>query len=132
VWKKRKIRGLSGFIVVPAAMQLVVCAMGIIVAISDFINYDEIHKKLVAVGAGNYLSKSFILVTFIALVATMISLYMILKRKAMGIYILIAASIVNCLYDIITTGFNISYVESLILPAIIIIFIYRQKEMFGF
>ncbi|EOT2958266.1 hypothetical protein QTJ04_02380 [Clostridium perfringens] len=72
---------------------------------------------------------------FIRLVATLLNILgiiLILRKKAIGLYIYLLITAANIIYSIIMNGFMISsLIGSLILPVLMTFFVYRKKELFG-
>lgn len=66
--------------------------------------------------------------TFIMLVGVIL----ILCKNEIGIYMFFGAEILSVIYSVITMGFNVSEVFSLIFPALYAYFIYKKRELFGF
>ena len=72
---------------------------------------------------------------FIRLVATLLNILgiiLILRKKAIGLYIYLLLTAANIIYSIIMNGFMIStLIGTLILPILMTFFVYRKKELFG-
>ncbi len=72
---------------------------------------------------------------FIRLVAALLNILgiiLILRKKAIGLYIYLLLTAANIIYSIIMNGFMIStLIGTLILPILMTFFVYRKRELFG-
>ncbi|HAT4338096.1 TPA: hypothetical protein I9094_000285 [Clostridium perfringens] len=73
-----------------------------------------------------------IFIRFVATLLNILGIILILRKKAIGLYIYLLITAANIIYSIIMNGFMISsLIGSLILPVLMTFFVYRKKELFG-
>ncbi|MEK6264435.1 MAG: hypothetical protein N2B06_06655 [Clostridium sp.] len=60
-----------------------------------------------------------------------ISIILILIKKELGVYIYFTASVATIVYSIVSNGFKLIMLTSLIMPVLMAIFIWKKKEVFG-
>ncbi len=78
------------------------------------------------------ISRITIFIRLVATVLNILGIILILRKKAIGLYIYLLITAANIIYSIIMNGFIISsLIGSLILPVLMTFFVYRKKELFG-
>ncbi|HAT4306547.1 TPA: hypothetical protein I9080_000298 [Clostridium perfringens] len=78
------------------------------------------------------ISRITIFIRLVATVLNILGIILILRKKAIGLYIYLLITAANIIYSIIMNGFMISsLIGSLILPVLMTFFVYRKKELFG-
>jgi hypothetical protein len=102
--------------------------------IMSFSKIDELNE------ANNAMSKAFQLPEITRLSLTIglvfsiifiISIVLILIKKELGVYIYFTASVVSIVYSIVSNGFKLMMLTSLIMPVLMGIFIWKKREVFG-
>lgn len=78
------------------------------------------------------LSTNHIIVSLVLTLILSAAVILILLKKASGIYAYFICSIINIIYSIVLNGFKWTSILSVILPILMLIFITRKKEVFGF
>lgn len=73
-----------------------------------------------------------IIIGLVSIILVLLGIILILRKKAIGLYIYLLITTANIIYSIIMNGFMISsLIVSLILPILMTFFVYRKKELFG-
>ncbi|WP_415324500.1 hypothetical protein [Clostridium perfringens] len=73
-----------------------------------------------------------IIIGLVSIILDLLGIILILRKKAIGLYIYLLVTAANIIYSIIMNGFMISsLIGSLILPILMTFFVYRKKELFG-
>ena len=73
-----------------------------------------------------------IIIGLVSIILDLLGIILILRKKAIGLYIQLLVTAANIIYSIIMNGFMISsLIGSLILPVLMTFFVYRKKELFG-
>ena len=68
----------------------------------------------------------------VATLLNILGIILILRKKAIGLYIYLLLTAANIIYSIIMNGFMIStLIGTLILPILMTFFVYRKRELFG-
>lgn len=62
----------------------------------------------------------------------LISIILILLKKALGIYLYYLLFLANLIYSIVLKGFNKFLIFSIIFPALFGYFLYKKKHLYGF
>ncbi|WP_300349395.1 hypothetical protein [Clostridium sp.] len=79
------------------------------------------------------LNKSIIVIGLISATILLISVILILMKKALGIYLYYLLFLANLIYSTVLHGFNIkSLIISIIFPALFGYFLYKKKHLYGF
>ena len=72
-----------------------------------------------------------IIIGLVSIILDLLGIILILRKKAIGLYIYLLITAANIIYSIIINGFMISsLIGSLILPVLMTFFVYRKKELF--
>lgn len=91
--------------------------------------YKQIGVPLEQLG----LNTTVIIISLISSTISLISIILILMKKALGIYIYYLLFIANLIYSIVLFGFSVkSLILSIIFPALFGFFLYKKKHLYGF
>ena len=94
---------------------------------------DKIPELQQMEAAGMTLSNLQMSISIVTSIIMFISIILILRRKALGVYGYFTIQMINIIYPIILNGFYISIlISSLIFPILMGICIYRKRHIFGF
>jgi hypothetical protein len=74
---------------------------------------------------------SALIISLVVTLITILSIILILMKKELGIYIYFIAQVAAIVYSIVSTGFKPVILVSLIIPALMGIFIWQKKEVFA-
>lgn len=78
------------------------------------------------------LNTATIIVSLVSILLTLLGIILILRRKAIGLYIYLLITAANIIYSIVLNGLAIySLIGSLILPLLMTFFVYKKKDLFG-
>lgn len=73
-----------------------------------------------------------IIIGLVAIILDLLGIILILRKKAIGLYIYLLVTAANIIYSIVINGISIfSLIGSLILPLLMTFFVYKKKELFG-
>ncbi|MDZ5252450.1 hypothetical protein [Clostridium sp. LIBA-8841] len=73
-----------------------------------------------------------IIIGLVAIILDLLGIILILRKKAIGLYIYLLVTAANIIYSIVLNGISIfSLIGSLILPLLMTFFVYKKKELFG-
>lgn len=73
-----------------------------------------------------------IIIGLVATILDLLGIILILRKKAIGLYIYLLVTAANIIYSIVMVGFSIStLISALILPLLMTFFVYKKKELFG-
>ena len=73
---------------------------------------------------------SALIISSVVTLITILSIVLILMKKELGVYIYFIAQVAAIVYSIVSTGFKPIILLSLIVPALMGIFIWKKKEVF--
>ena len=59
-----------------------------------------------------------------------ISVILILCKKSIGAFLFIGIEVLSLIYKVITAGFNIGLLILLVFPALMLLFLYRKKDIY--
>lgn len=122
----------SGIIAV-AVIELIFSAMGIVGLIITMSMKDMIYQQLQAAGQSIAMpTTNQLIVSAVLSVFLIIAIILILMRKETGVYAYFTIEIISIVYSILINGFKYTVLLSLILPALMAVFIVKKKEVFGF
>lgn len=76
-------------------------------------------------------STGLIVGSIIAYIVIIIGAIMLLKKNKVGLYLYIAAYIVTFVLGIISSGLSLFSIVGLILPVLMVVFVMKDKELFG-
>ncbi|MDP4177785.1 MAG: hypothetical protein Q8900_05510 [Bacillota bacterium] len=71
-----------------------------------------------------------IIITIVLSLLIVVSVSLILSKKAAGIYMYFTCIIIDIIYSIVKSGFSLTIISSLILPILMAVFINMDKEVF--
>lgn len=118
-----------------AIIQFVLSGFGILFLGLGLLFKDAINAQLKSMGNhpipdGGQIS---IIISFIFMVLAIIGLILILRKKAIGIYLYFAVQVLDKIFGAITQGVNIiGLIVGLILPVLMAIFVYKKRALYGF
>lgn len=118
-----------------AIIQFVLSGFGILFLGLGLLFKDAINAQLKSMGNetipdGGQIS---IIISFIFMVLSIVGLILILRKKAIGIYLYFAAEVLQRIFGAITQGVNIiGLIVGLILPVLMAIFVYKKRALYGF
>lgn len=73
-----------------------------------------------------------IIIGLVSIIVALLGIILILRKKAIGLYIYLLVTAANIIYSIVMNGISIfSLIGALILPILMTFFIYKKKELFG-
>lgn len=122
----------SGIIAV-AVIELIFSVLSIIGVIITMSMKDLIYQQLQAAGQNIPMPTTNQLIVSAVLSAVLIlAIILILMKKETGVYAYFTTEIISIVYSIIINGFKYTVLLSLILPALMAVFIVKKKEVFGF
>lgn len=127
---------LGGGIKAVSIIQIVLDSLGIISYLLFIAFKDQLIEIVKNAGqntaAISSITTSRIAISLIFAAIIIISLVLILKRKAAGVFLYFASTIISIVLNIILSGFNVvSLIFSLIFPVIMAILISNKKQVFG-
>lgn len=74
-----------------------------------------------------------IIIGLISAIISLISIILILMKKALGIYIYYLLFLANLIYSTVLNGFSIQgFILTIIFPALFAFFLYKKKHLYGF
>lgn len=124
---------LGGGILTISIIQLVINALAIIGFIPLIFARDMMAEQLKALGSDIPIPTTSETIISLVLVLLLITgIILILCKKAAGVYIYFTVVVLNLIYPIVMGSFKLTSLTGLILPALMAIFIYLKKEIFGF
>lgn len=100
-----------------------------VLVLKDTINEAAAKSNLTNVNIELSTVDVFLSILFIIVLFT--SLILILRKKAIGVYMYFGYVVVNLIYSIIVNGFGFSTITSLVLPTLMGICISKRKHIFG-
>ncbi|MBB6713818.1 hypothetical protein [Clostridium gasigenes] len=130
-----KEKKLGGGILTCTIINLVLYGFGIVGLLISLLGKDFIEQTLTQSGQTDALAQLSTLNIVFSLVITsllLISSILILCKKKIGVYSFFTLVVLNIIYGIITTGFKPLSLIGLILPALLGLFIYKRRSIFGF
>ncbi|MCB2354906.1 hypothetical protein [Clostridium estertheticum] len=107
-------------------IQLVFSGFGLIGFIMILLMKDTIKTA-----GGPEVTTSYLIISLVLLIITTIGIILILMKKELGIYIYFIAEVASIVYSIVINGFKPLDILSLIIPALMGIFIWKKKEIFS-
>ncbi|MBX4270319.1 hypothetical protein [Clostridium estertheticum] len=107
-------------------IQLVFSGFGLIGFIMIILMKDTIKTA-----GGPAITTSYLIISLVLLIITTIGIILILMKKELGIYIYFIAEVASIVYSIVINGFKPLDILSLIIPALMGIFIWKKKEIFS-
>lgn len=102
----------------------------ILALIINLIAKDEISSILAEEGIAVEITTAQLVIGLIISLIILVSIILILAKKPIGAYLLIAIEIVSLIFNIISGEFTIFSVIGLIIPGLMIFFLYRKKEIY--
>lgn len=118
-----------------AIIQFVLSGFGILFLGLGLLFKDAINAQLKSMGNetipdGGQIS---IIISFIFTVLSIVGLILILRKKAIGIYLYFAVEVLERIFGAITQDVNIiGLIVGLILPVLMAIFVYKKRALYGF
>lgn len=91
---------------------------------------DEISKNLQLMGISSEVNTVQILISLVISLIITIAVILILFKKPIGAYLFIGIEILSFIYGSISSGVNIFSFILLIFPALMILFIYKKKDIY--
>ncbi|MBU3171472.1 hypothetical protein [Clostridium estertheticum] len=88
-------------------------------------------KDTIKTAGGPAVTTSYLIISLVLLIITTIGIILILMKKELGIYIYFIAEVASIVYSIVNNGFKPLDILSLIIPALMGIFIWKKKEIFS-
>lgn len=122
---------LGGGIMAVTIILLVFSAFSLITSVAVLLNRDFFVKSYKTMKL-TLPSANIFLISAIITVALIISLVLILCKKALGVYAYFTVVIINFISNIVINGFKLSLLANLIFPILLLILILQKKEVFGF
>lgn len=130
---KEKNMKLGGGIITVSIIYLLSSVFGLFRSISNFSKLDEINAAAAQFGVPQT-TKSMMILSIVLSIAIIISVSLILFKKAIGVYGFVGVTILNVISSVITNGVNILTIIvvliGLILPVLLIYFIYKKKHIY--
>lgn len=130
--KKKK---LGAGIIVLSVLIIIGQLFSLITLPFNLANLDETNNFLISMGMGNYtVTRGEYIFSAIIAAIILIAVILILFKKGIGVYIFTGIQVVSIFYSIITKGLSVSILIgiliSLILPGLLLYFIYSKKEIY--
>lgn len=123
--------GLGLGLILLSGYFLLLTAYSIFASIMQLMNLEEYNKFILEQGYSQVeITSSQVIVSLAIGVVLLISIILILLKKVIGVYLFVGVQIVNIIASIIINGFNIKLIFGLILPGLLVYFIYRKKEIY--
>lgn len=109
-------------------------AFSIIGTIMSLLFKDAINEQMMALGEGAVpqVSQMEIIIGLVFTILMLVSVILILRRKAVGVYCYFGTIILRVIFSLITVESKLGILFILILPVLMAIFIYIKKEVYGF
>lgn len=126
---------LGGGIITCTIIYIVFTFFGIIGSIFMLFARDFFEESLKQTGQTDALAALTPLnITISVIIAALliVSLALLLLKKKIGVYSTFALIAVNFIFNIIVSGFAVSLLIGLILPALLGYFVYKKRWVFGF
>lgn len=118
------IKILSGYFIL-------LTAYSIFASVMQLINLEEYNKFLLEQGYSQVeITSGQVMVSLSIGILLLISVILILLKKVIGGYLFIGIQLINIIASIIINGFNPNLIFGFILPALLVYFIYRQKDIY--
>lgn len=123
---------LGAGIITVSVIHFLGAALSILSSLLFIVFGDVIKEQIEKMGQTLELSQSQMIIGLILSVALVIGVILILLKKAVGVYIYYAYFVINTVHTLITSGFSLPILSSLLLPVLMGVFISQKKELFGF
>ncbi|MBW9171746.1 tryptophan-rich sensory protein [Clostridium estertheticum] len=115
-------------------IQLIISFFGLWSIKSYFVNNDKTNAALRTLNLPEVTNLS-ITIGLVFSIILAVSVILILKKKELGIYIYFITVVANIAYSIVSVGFNllalVSLIISVIMAVLMGIFIWKKKEIFS-
>lgn len=117
-------------ITILSIVYLVFQGFGLFALVSSIVMKDQIIAKLAESGAVLAFNSAEIIISIILSIIFIASLILILMKKSIGAYLFIAVQALSIIYNVITGAFTLTSIFGLILPGLMIYFLYKKKEIY--
>ena len=124
-------------IIIMSALYLLINGFSILGNIMDLINQDEINKTneaLSQMGVALQVTTSDIIISLVVSLIIVTSVILILLKSGIGVFLFAGITVLNLVYNMIAFSFNVFYIIGsligLIIPALMLFFIYRKKDIY--
>lgn len=91
---------------------------------------DQVTAILSESGTGAEFSATVIVIAIVTSLIFIASVILILMKKSIGAYLFIGIEVLSLIYNIVTEAFTIYSIFGLILPGLMIFFLYKKKELY--
>lgn len=91
---------------------------------------DQVTAILSESGTGAEFSATVIVIAIVTSLIFIASVILILMKKSIGAYLFIGIEVLSLIYNIVTGAFTIYSIFGLILPGLMIFFLYKKKELY--
>lgn len=117
-------------ITILSIVYLVFQGFGLFALVSSIVMKDQIIAKLAEAGTGLEFNSGEIILSIIISIIFIVSLILILMKKSIGAYLFIIVQALSIIYNIITGAFTLTSIFGLILPGLMIYFLYKKRNIF--
>ena len=93
-------------------------------------NFDKINEIYIENG-GMPITYNNIAMSIIIAIGVIIGIIFLLRRNKIGIFIFLGVQIISISYMIILTGFGSHLLTGLIMPLLLLFFVYKKKDIYG-
>lgn len=126
-------RKLGAGIITMSVIHLAIYILAMVGLAMSFFMRDIIKERIQSAGLDpSVINPTQIAISLILSIIVIIAVILILCKKAIGVYTYFIWAALIIINSIITAGFSISILSSLILPGLMGFFIYKRRYIFGF
>jgi hypothetical protein len=122
---------LGAGIITVSIIHFIGSALSILTSVLFIVFGDVIKEEAEKLGQTLELSQSQMIIGLVLTVLLVIGVILILLKKTIGVYIYFAIVAINIIYSLVSSGFSLSIITSMILPVLMGVFISQKKELFG-
>lgn len=117
-------------IIIISVLYLITQIYSLINSVLGIINFDKINEVYIENGI-TPLTYSGIIMSIIMAVGIIVAMTFLLKRNKIGIFIFIGVEIISIIYLTILTGFGSHLAMLLVMPLLLLFFVYKKKDIYG-
>lgn len=123
---------LGAGIITISVIHFIGAALSILSSVLFIVFGDAIKDQMEKVGQSIEFTQSQMIAGLVLSVVLVIGVILILLKKTIGVYIYYVYFVINIAYTLISSGFRLSILSSMLLPVLMGVFISQKKELFGF
>ena len=117
-------------IITISILYLIAQGYSLINSVYGILNFNKINEFYIERGE-KPLTYINVTMSIIIAIGVIIGIIFLLRRNIIGIFIFIGSEIISIIYLIILTGFGSHLAMVLIMPLLLLFFIYKKKDIYG-